>query len=58
LRCSNIDQDFAKGEKDLREREEGKGKKKGEGKERRQIHIPAHPPYVHENFLGIFARRC
>jgi hypothetical protein len=52
LRCNNIDQDFAKEEKD-EGREKGKGEgKEGEGKERRQIHIPTHPPYVYERFFG------
>jgi hypothetical protein len=46
LRCSNIDQDFAKREKDVREGRR-KGKKERRREERSQIHIPAHPPYVH-----------
>jgi hypothetical protein len=52
LRCSNIDQDFAKGEKNVKEERGKREGKKGEGKERSQIHIPAHPPYVYESFLG------
>jgi hypothetical protein len=60
LRCSNIDQDFAKGEKDVREgRREGKKERRKE-RAKANLHIPAHPPYVHESFHrnNYLARRC
>jgi hypothetical protein len=50
LRCSNIDQNFAKEEKDVRE---GRGKgKKGVGKsEGKYTYPPTHPPYVYERIF-------